>query len=156
MSRAIDQFGQLADMVAERGMGFLVEFAPPHTLNCAAKALEIVDALGRDRCRMMLDAMHFFRSGGTVEDMTSLPVSYAQLCDIPKLPPQGMVYMEEAMFNRRIPGEGELPLAEFINALPADCDIGLEVPDIARVQCAQSARQHATRIVAAARNLGVC
>lgn len=154
LRRALDQFGQLADMVAARGMRFLVEFAPPHALNSAAKALEIADALGHDRCGMMLDAMHFFRAGGTVEDIAALPVSYAQLCDVPRHAPQGLGYMEEAMFSRRVPGEGELPLRAWIEALPKDCAIGLEVPNLAALRSAADAPQHAARIVAAARALG--
>lgn len=152
--RAIDQFGQLSDMVLARGMRFLVEFAPPHALNTAEAALAIADALGHDRCGMMLDAMHFFRSGGTVEQVAALPVLYAQMCDAPLVSP-GISYLEEAMFQRQIPGEGELPLREWVAALPANCEIGLEVPQIAALENGRSARDHAQRAVNAARALGV-
>lgn len=154
MGRALDQFGQLSDMVRARGMRFLVEFAPPHVLDCADKALAVADALGHDRCGMMLDAMHFFRSGGTVEQIAGLPVVYAQLCDVPRQPPAGMDYLTEAMFHRCLPGEGELPLAEWIAALPADCIIGLEVPQLSAVSGAGGLAGHAARCVAAARALG--
>jgi sugar phosphate isomerase/epimerase len=153
-ARMIDQFGLLADMVAARGMVFMVEFAPPHVLACAADALAVADALGHDRCGMMLDAMHFFRSGGTVDEIASLPVRYAQLCDAPLVAPDGLSYMDEAMFGRAVPGEGEFPLAEWIAALPADCVIGLEVPQLALVRGEISAPDHAARCVAAARALG--
>jgi len=152
-SRAIDQFGQLSDMVLDRGMRFLVEFAPPHALNNAESALVVADALGHDRCGMMVDAMHFFRSGGTVEQIAALPVLYAQMCDAPLVSP-GVSYMEEAMFQRQIPGEGEFPLREWVAALPADCEIGLEVPQIAALENGGSARDHAARAVKAARALG--
>lgn len=151
-NRAVDQFGLLANMVAERGMRFLVEFAPPHALNDAAGALRMADALGHDRCGMMLDAMHFFRSGGTVAQVVGLPVLYAQLCDVP-LASQGLSYMDEAMFHRMVPGEGELPLADWIAALPADCAIGLEVPNLARIE-SLGAAGHARGCVEAARGLG--
>jgi sugar phosphate isomerase/epimerase len=152
-ARALDQFGQLSDMVLARGMRFLVEFAPPHALGNAQQALAVADALGHDRCGMMLDAMHFFRSGGTVEQIASLPVIYAQMCDAP-LVSSGMSYMEEAMFQRQVPGEGEFPLREWVAALPADCEIGLEVPQIAALENGGSARDHAERLVKAARALG--
>lgn len=151
--RAIDQFGQLSDMVLARDMRFLVEFAPPHALNNAEKALAVADALGHDRCGMMLDAMHFFRSGGTIEQIAGLPVIYAQMCDAPLESP-GISYMEEAMFHRQVPGEGQLPLREWVAALPADCEIGLEVPQIAALENGGSARDHAERVVKAARALG--
>jgi hypothetical protein len=36
--------------------------------------------------------------------------------------------MEEAMFERMVPDEGELPLGEILSALPRDIVIELEVP----------------------------
>jgi sugar phosphate isomerase/epimerase len=153
-ARAIDQFGQLADMVVARGMRFLVEFAPPHALACAADALAVADALGHERCGMMIDAMHFFRSGGTVAELSALPVVYAQMCDAPRVAPEGVSYMHEAMFARTIPGEGGLPLAEWVAALPETCEIGLEVPMIARFEAGMTPREHSAQVVAAARALG--
>ena len=152
-ARSLDQFEELADMVMARGMRFLVEFAPPHAVNCAAAALAIADALGHDRCGMMLDAMHFFRSGGTVADVARLPVIYAQMCDAPMPAPEGLSYMDEAMWHRRVPGEGALPLRDGVAALPADCEIGLEVPNLGLLE-ALGPREHARRAVAAARALG--
>lgn len=152
LNRAIDQFGLLADMVMARGMRFLVEFAPANALSDVEGALKIVEALGRERCGMMLDAMHFFRSGGKVEQVADLPVLYAQLCDAPLVSP-GLSYMEEAMFSRLVPGEGELPLRDWIAALPADCEIGIEVPNLARLD-SLGAKEHARGVVEAARGLG--
>ena len=151
--RALDQFDRLCDMVTARGMRFLVEFAPPHALCDAAGALAVADRLGHERCGMMLDAMHFFRSGGTVAQMADLPVIYAQMCDVPRAAPEGMDYMTEAMFNRLAPGEGELPLRDWVAALPTDCEIGLEVPNLAAI-AAVGRREHAARCVKAARALG--
>jgi hypothetical protein len=61
--------------------------------------------------------------------------------------------MDEAMFDRMVPGEGELPLRDWIAALPADCAIGIEVPNMARLESLGPA-EHARGVVAAARALG--
>jgi hypothetical protein len=37
-------------------------------------------------------------------------------------------YMEEAMFERMVPGEGELPLADLLSVLPSDVVLEIEVP----------------------------
>ena len=37
-------------------------------------------------------------------------------------------YMEEAMFERMVPGEGELPLQDLVSAFPRDVVVELEVP----------------------------
>jgi sugar phosphate isomerase/epimerase len=156
MARCHDQLAVLADMVIARGMQFIVEFAPPNAINTLQMALEAVDHVGRDRSKVMFDSMHFFRSGGKLEDIAALDpelIGYAQMCDAPLIS-KGGTYMQEAMFARMVPGAGELPLPEWIAALPADLEIGLEVPMIAAFQAGVSPRDHAARVVAAARELG--
>lgn len=80
-------------------------------------------------------------------------IGYAQLCDAPMISTAGS-YMQEAMFARLVPGTGEFPLREWIAALPADLEIGLEVPMIAELQAGVSVHDHAARVVGAARKLG--
>jgi sugar phosphate isomerase/epimerase len=157
LARTYDQLGALADMVIERGMLFTVEFAPPNTISNLADALAAVDHVGRGRCRILLDSMHFFRSGGTVEQIKDLDpelIGYAQLADAPLVSAYS-TYLPEAMFDRMVPGTGEFPLRDFIAALPTDCEIGLEVPRIADLKAGMSPREHAARVVAAARQLNV-
>jgi sugar phosphate isomerase/epimerase len=154
--RTYDQLAILAEMVTERGMKLIVEFAPPNAINTLTGALAAVDHVGRERCQVMLDAMHFFRSGATLDDVSVIDpslIGYAQLCDAPMIS-KGGPYMQEAMFGRMVPGTGELPLCEWIAALPTDLEIGLEVPMIAELQAGTGAREHARRVVVAARNLG--
>ena len=77
--------------------------------------------------------MHLYRSGGSAADVAALDpalIGYAQLCDVPITAPHDD-YMREACFQRRAPGDGELPLAALIAALPDDVRIGLEVPMLA-------------------------
>jgi len=156
MARTLDQLALLAGMVTERNMSFTVEFAPPNTINSLPSALAVIDHIGRGRCRLLLDAMHFFRSGATVADLATLDpdlIGYAQLCDAP-LVSSSDNYLQEAIFARRVPGTGELPLREWVAALPADVTIGLEVPMISVLQQRGSLHDHAAQAVAAARQLG--
>jgi sugar phosphate isomerase/epimerase len=157
MPRTYDQLAILSEMVNARGMKFIVEFAPPNAISTLPAAIAAVNQVGRDRCQLMFDSMHFFRSGATLDDISRIDpslIGYAQLCDAPRVS-KGGTYMQEAMFSRMIPGTGELPLREWIGALPADLQIGLEVPMIAQLQSGVSIRDHAARVVAAARKLGV-
>lgn len=155
IARTHDQLARLSDMVIERGMMFTIEFAPPNTINSLQRALTAIDHIGRGKCRLLVDAMHFFRSGATVAELAALDpdlISYAQLCDAP-LVSAGGTYMEEAMFNRMVPGTGELPLADFVAALPAGVDIGLEVPLLSDVIADGSPSGVASRAVAGARSI---
>ncbi|UVO55754.1 sugar phosphate isomerase/epimerase [Sphingomonas sp. SUN039] len=157
LARTYDQLGHLADMVIARGMVFTIEFAPPNAINTLAGALAAVEQVGQGRAAILFDAMHFFRSGATVAELKALDpalIGYAQLCDAPMRAPEGKTYMQEAMFERRVPGEGEFPLADWLAALPADVPISLEVPNLAALR-GGSPRDHAARVVAAARALCV-
>lgn len=156
MARTHDQLATLADMVIARGMMFTIEFAPPNAINSVPSALAAIAHIGAGKAKLLLDAMHFFRSGATVADLRALDptlIGYAQLCDAPRT--SDGAYMQEAMFARMVPGEGELPLRDWVAALPGDLEIGLEVPIIADLRAGLSPRDHAARLVAAARALGV-
>ncbi|MFT3965601.1 MAG: TIM barrel protein [Sphingobium sp.] len=153
--RAYDEFALLVEMAAARGMLATIEFAPPHPVGDLASALALVDHIGRPDLRVLIDAMHFFRSGGTVDMLRALDparIGYAQLCDVPLVSDRD--YMEEAMTGRLAPGQGELPLADFVAALPADVPIGLEMPRFAEAKSGLSPAAILHPAVEAARRLG--
>jgi sugar phosphate isomerase/epimerase len=155
IARTHDQLAILQAMVAERGMAFTIEFAPPNAINNLAAGLRAIDYVGRGKCSLLVDAMHFFRSDATVDELAALDpdlIGYAQLCDVP-MAPQRDTYMAEAMFARLVPGDGKLPLAEFVAALPRDLDIGIEVPNLDAVLAAGSPAGIAEHAVAAARRI---
>lgn len=155
MVMAVDQLGKLADMARERGMSFTIEFFPCDGINSFERALAVIDGIGRDRAQVLLDTMHFFRTGATLQDLRAAgpdAVGYVQLADSPNVPPDEH-YFRDAMFARLVPGEGELPLRELIAALPADMPISVEVPRLADMQ-AEGPRAYAERVIAAARGLG--
>lgn len=153
---AVEQLGVLAELVGERGMVFTIEFTPPVGINSFERALDVCRKIGQGKARVLVDTMHFFRTGGTVEQLKAVDpdwIGYAQLCD-GRLAPWDEGYFGEAMFARVVPGKGEFPLREFIAALPADCEIGLEVPRLDVLRSGISPGDHAARVVAAARELG--
>ena len=47
---------------------------------------------------------------------------------MPATAPEGLSYGEEARYERRAPGDGDLPLADLLRAVPGDLVVGLEVP----------------------------
>lgn len=152
---ALEQMTILADLAAERGMMFLFEFAPPHTFNTLASAHDAVRRIERDNARLLIDSMHLFRTGGSVADIRALPagaIGYIQLSDAAFTGDGGDYYLE-ASFERKIPGEGELPLVELLRALPSDLRVGLEVPMQAALQASIDAGEPIARIVEGAKAL---
>jgi len=152
LGRTLDQFAALAEMAAERGMQSSVELCPVLTINNLNAAVAAVRHVGRKEFRLLLDTMHLARSGATAADLAVLDanlIGYVQICDAP-LKPSIANYMEEATFDRMVPGEGELPLREYLAALPTDVVISLEVPSRTLEKAGLSIRQRLERCVSAA------
>ena len=147
--RALDQLGKLCEMARERGMEFSIEFCPAFPIRNLAEAVEAIRHIGDDRATVLIDSMHFFRSGGTVRQVAELDpalIGHVQLCDAPRKSTGD--YLQEAMSGRMIPGEGELPLREFVDALPRGQTLGLEVPRMAVAESGRPAREYVGEIVA--------
>jgi sugar phosphate isomerase/epimerase len=154
-NRTADQCAVLAELAGARGMIATIELVPASAAGNLATALAIVRHVNQPHFRLLLDSMHVFRSGGTVEELNALDprhIGYAQLCDVP-MPAASPDYMREAMFGRLPPGQGDLPLAGFLAALPPDIPIGLEVPMLAQAEAGISPRQRLQPAVDAARAL---
>jgi sugar phosphate isomerase/epimerase len=136
LARAFDQCGIFAELAAARGMGATLEFMPGLPIGNLEVGLAAIRHVGRANFRLLIDAMHFFRSNSSVTALSALSsaeVGYAQLCDVPRLS-KHVSYADEARFERLPPGEGELPLKDFITALPGDVPVGLEIPMRARAE----------------------
>lgn len=130
LARTFDQFAIAAEMGGKHGFAMTTEFGPALSVGDLARALQAVRHVGRPDFKLLLDTMHFVRSGGRPEELAALEpgiIDYIQLSDAPR---EGRfsTYMEEAMFERMVPGTGELELLEVLRALPRDRVVSLEVP----------------------------
>jgi sugar phosphate isomerase/epimerase len=77
-------------------------------------------------------------------------VGHIQLNDVP-MPAVIENYMEEALYERRAPGDGDLPLREFLQHVPRAVVIGLEIPIRSQAERGMGPRERLTRCVAQAR-----
>jgi sugar phosphate isomerase/epimerase len=155
LSRTFDQLGALTEMAANVDIETVVEFVPIFTIADLPTALAAIRHVGRPDCRLLIDTMHFGRSGARSSDLAALDpelIGYVQLCDAPRVPPFPD-YLEEAMFERMVPGEGELPLRDILAALPRDRVIGLEVPLRREAEAGIGPNKRMGRCVEAARTL---
>jgi sugar phosphate isomerase/epimerase len=118
-------------------------------------ALAAIEEVNRPNLRLLIDAMHIFRSGSMVADLAAIDpdrIGYIQLCDVP-LQNDSMSYTEEARYARLAPGQGELPLLEMLKVLPRDGVVGLEIPMLAEAQAGIAPRDRLAAGVKAARDL---
>lgn len=152
--RAFDYMARLAEMARERDMDFAFEFSPVMTLRTLKEALALVAYIGEERVSVTVDAMHFFRSGGIARELAELDaalIGHVRLCDA-ALKSQGD-YRIEAEENRLIPGEGELPLREFVDALPRGKTLGLDLSLPQAALGVEAARDYLVEVVARTRAL---
>ncbi|AMO73146.1 sugar phosphate isomerase/epimerase family protein [Sphingorhabdus sp. M41] len=153
--RAIEELALLTEMAAARDMLVTLEFGPGLAIANCGQALAALRAVDMPNFKLLIDSMHFFRSGGTVAEIAAVDptqIGYVQLCDVPLMSALPS-YMDEAMNARLAPGAGELPLAEFVAVLPHDIPFGLEIPNIALAGAVPDPAERLQPAVVAARNL---
>jgi sugar phosphate isomerase/epimerase len=129
--RSIEQFAKLADMAAPAGMEVMLEFTPSKKIADFSMALDAQRQVGRDNVKVLVDTMHFARSGSSLDALAAADparIGYVQLCDSTRDGEGFAGYTDEAIYERQSPGRGELPLREILAALPRDLIYSLEVP----------------------------
>src|SRR5262245_5746935 len=154
-ARSFDEFGILVEMAAERGIDTTIEASPGLTVGDLDTALAAIEHVGRPDFRLLIDTMHVVRSGSSADDVRTIDpnlIAYIQLSDA-TLTPRYDSYMEEAMYDRMVPGEGELPLRELLAALPDGLVISLEVPQRALAEAGIGPEERLGHCVKATRAL---
>jgi sugar phosphate isomerase/epimerase len=132
--RTLERFGELCDAAAEYGLSVCLEFAVYTGVRTLADAARVVARSRRPNASVLIDALHFSRSGGLpahVAQADSSLFRYAQICDAaPDMPAatDAPALIREARTGRLLPGEGALPLADLVAALPDDLPLAIEAP----------------------------
>lgn len=156
-ARTIERFGELCDQAAPYGLRVGLEFAVYTGVPTIAHAAEVVARAKRPNAFVILDALHFSRSGGVPAHVAQVDPSllrYAQICDAgPDMPAptDTPALIREARTGRLLPGEGVLPLKELVAALPASAPLAIEAP--CRATAGLPALERARRAYRALTNL---
>lgn len=148
------RFRQLAELAAQREMIITTEVGAGVVRNLQT-AINLKTAVDHTHFGLLIDTMHFFRSGATVADFAAIDpalIRYVQLCDVP-MPATIKSYKDEALFERRAPGDGDLPLAALVRHIPAHTTIGLEIPIRSEAERGITHRERLERCVSKAREL---
>jgi sugar phosphate isomerase/epimerase len=125
-------FAAFCDAAVPFGLTADLEFMPWSEVPDLASTIRIVSAAARPNGGVLLDALHFDRSGSRIEDIARVPrasLNYWQLCDGPREKPttiEGLLHAARA--ERMFPGEGGIDLMSLVRAMPADLPISIEVP----------------------------
>jgi sugar phosphate isomerase/epimerase len=154
-SRTFDQLATLTQMAAARSVATSIEMAPGLTFGDLSAVRAAIDHVGSPGLRVTVDTMHWGRLGYGAAELRELGaqrIGYLQLSDT-TWQPRMTSYLKEAMYERVAPGDGELPLAEMLEAVPADVVVGLEIPMRALAESGVGPMDRLRPCVAAAREL---
>jgi sugar phosphate isomerase/epimerase len=133
-ARTLDRLGALCDQAAPYGLHVDLEFAIYTGVRTLAHAADVIARSKRANASVLIDALHFSRSGGLPAHVRTVDPAlfrYAQICDAgPDMPGPGdtPALIREARTGRLLPGEGVLPLKELVAALPANLPLAIEAP----------------------------
>ncbi|HUN34426.1 MAG TPA: TIM barrel protein [Trebonia sp.] len=127
LGRLSDSFAGLTARASGYGIRPLVEFMAYRSVRTLADAIAIAAASGGGG--ILIDALHVQRCGVSLASLSQADrglFSYVQLCDAPLAAPADEI--REARGGRLLPGQGELPLAALLAAVPGGIPVAVEAP----------------------------
>lgn len=155
-ARTLERFVDLCDRAQQYRLHVCLEFAVYTGVRTLADAARLVRGAARANASVLIDALHFSRSGGVPADVTAADAAlfrYAQICDAQAaMPTEPQDLMREARTGRLLPGDGVLPLRELVQALPAGLPLAVEAPvralsELSHLERAQRAYRALRRVL---------
>ncbi len=131
-ARLSDNLAAIAGLAGRYGLSALLEFFPWTTVPDLKTAGKVVGAASCPNVGILVDTLHFDRSGSSPSQIDSIPPHWLpmiHLCDAPAEKPattEGLLHTARA--ERLPPGEGAIDIAPVLKAMPRDTQIALEVP----------------------------
>lgn len=130
--RLADRLGLMCDLCRRHGLRAVLEFFPWTEVPNLAAALAVADATGRPDCGILVDTLHFARSGSRIEHFSGIPASRFPFVHVSDAP-AGTSWTREQLFHagrleRLPPGEGGIDIKAILAKLPPGIPIALEVP----------------------------
>jgi len=117
-AKVVDDLGRSAEILAEAGARIALEFTSYGGLLGLEDALDVCDAAGPERCGVLVDSLHFFRTGSPWETLRSLGADRVVLVHLDDTAQRETAdVIVESRFGRVPAGSGVLPLAEFRAAI---------------------------------------
>lgn len=126
-----DRFGALCAEAAAFGLEVGFEPIAHRAAGSLDEALSIVAAGAGQGARLVLDALHLHRMGVTPDRLARVDHALMRafhICDAPPIPPDLAGHIDHSARNRLLPGQGVLPLSNYLAALPPDMPVSLEIP----------------------------
>lgn len=127
----VRELSRCAEVLEEAGARIALEFLPYSPLATLTDAIDICTQVGWERCGLLLDSWHFFRSGSpwaVLDQLTAQQIGLIQINDAP--PPIGPDAQFESRYRRVAPGDGTHDIARFVAAIMATGFTGPISPEV--------------------------
>jgi sugar phosphate isomerase/epimerase len=153
-NRKIERFARLCEMAQPLGLTIDLEFPSWTETPDLREASRVLQAAKQPNAGILVDLLHFARSGSSVADLRELPAEwfhFAHVCDAPAdIPatPEGIIHT--ARFERLYPGEGGIDVQGITDALPSGIPFALEIPR-AMLSTQVGGKEHARQAIIATR-----
>ncbi len=121
LQQLIDGFGDLCERAAKLGIWVDLEPMPFFGCNDVAAAWAVVGGASQNNSGILMDTWHFYKAGQTLDCIADIPGRYfrtMQINDAPIAQITGSL-IEDTIKHRRWPGQGELAVIDFIQAVYA-------------------------------------
>jgi sugar phosphate isomerase/epimerase len=131
--RLADNFGRFCDAAAQFGLACAVEFAVMRPLASLAQSVRLIAESTRANAVICLDPLNFVRGGGVPAEVKALDprlFPYAQISDGVLGPgePDPAALGRMGPNQRRLLGDGVVPVAAILDALPEGVPLSVELP----------------------------
>ncbi len=127
----VESFAGICDRAARAGLRVHLEFTPFSGIPDLATADQIVRGAGRGNGGLVFDTWHYLRGrtdAALLERIPGSAIFVVQVSDAAREPVGSLV--EDTMFNRRLPGDGDWDLESLLAVLlakPGLGEVGIEV-----------------------------
>lgn len=132
-SRMRDNFAAMCDLADDHDLVCAIECAVMRPLASLSQAALLAKESGRDNVAICVDPLNFLRAGDTADDLRRLDPKlfpFAQLTDGLLSPgePDKSRLGRMGPNQRRMLGEGVVPLLDILGALPSGIPLSVELP----------------------------
>lgn len=123
----------LCEHAQASAMRVALEFGIFTEVKTLSAAMAVLDAVAHPLRALLIDPIHVDRSGSSIAEIAAVPralLPYAQFCDAPATRPDPHDFnaiITDAIDLREQCGDGALPLAAMLAALPADIPLSIEL-----------------------------
>jgi sugar phosphate isomerase/epimerase len=130
--RLQDRFAEFCDEALQFDLAASLEFVPQRDLATLEQAVRLIGESRRSNAVICVDPLHLARSGGRPADLRHLDrrlLPYIQFSDgmlAPGEPDLGLA-KRIGVGERRLPGQGMLPIGELLAIIPRDLPLSVEV-----------------------------